>query len=1222
MAEVPKQSKVSKVKKAQKGSGEEMGERVRHNTCRFRSDRTKSFAFVPVAHTPPPTDVGMSSLQPEAPVISGQSDTPFSLIGLKRSSSAPCLSLGAGKDGARTSKHPLDLGGHQQRFDSGSNSGSRNTLEKEADEALSIVTSGVEAIEYDVLHEVPPREWFADAERGAAFEDAFLQAEERIHSNTIEKMSANQEVWDSVMSSVQFSCAVLDSDFQVRERQRKAKLEAKGGDTTNSSVEQGLATLRWSVLLSTYASSFRDKKRKEKVTKKFVELEKAEIQELETLDLSDHALQGFSHSFDSFKRLQKLFLHSNQLRELPSDIETLHDTLQVLVLSYNSLTYCPASIFSLTNLVDLRLNDNLIELISEDIAKLENLASLSLRSNRLSTLPESLGQLSGSLRKLYLHNNLLTTIPNCIFELTKLQTLMLHANNITHIRRSFDDLSNLEILTLYSNPLKRPHQHYVNAGVVRQEAFEVLSPYRPKKLAHVGSVAVPPSPILRVQSTDGDSREKGLARGTSGELEGDVSSMTTSHMIGPRDGDDWSWLMDCARVMHASESQSIPSMGTRLQPGTGKDGKKPKDKERGGRWKMRLDSLFTESKRGGSSKSLQKAEVDSGLQEEKDKLVRLLTAQHLFTMAHGQFLSARPLIQSEASLYHQWGLSSYRYAKLVEKDFQNFPFAFALSVFAGFLFERALALNLAQANVWKKWFRVIDTLVYLYPSNGQVKQMVRIFLASFRSVLLLPSTSNGVENESSGSVSTVASLVGTQDDTTDLADVLTLKPLIALALSKDLDARLKSQALGLMQSVASRGRTETIKDQALQSLRYVFPIVEQQEALKSGNKRIPYQRLPEKAKKLIIESKLPPNEVKANYDILLNCLSFLVHIPGLPVDGAENRSRKPVPLPSFINYVEVNPKTFFSNMTKIGSGAYGNVFLARPRSALYRYTKATKSSIPSKVAIKTCRCRRPSDFAYIKSEVELHREINHKNFVRYVDSFFYQNYVWIVMEYCDSGCLYDTLRRKPHYPVYPVIKEPYLAYVAFEVLEGLEYLHNCNRVHRDIKSDNILLDMSGGVKIADLGECTSLKTMETTMRMAGSRFWMAPEIILRQPYGTLADIYSFGALLMEMIDGDPPYWNHRSLKALFYTATYGPPPIRPNVLNTISDELHDLVKKCMCKNPNDRPSASTLLKHPFFEKRASRQEMQAYIQRMFLDTTMPRGGGASKKKKPQGVLSK
>ncbi len=75
-------------------------------------------------------------------------------------------------------------------------------------------------------------------------------------------------------------------------------------------------------------------------------------------------------------------------------------------------------------------------------------------------------------------------------------------------------------------------------------------------------------------------------------------------------------------------------------------------------------------------------------------------------------------------------------------------------------------------------------------------------------------------------------------------------------------------------------------------------------------------------------------------------------------------------MPEYIHLSETNPKSFFTHMVKIGGGAYGNVFVAKPKASLFRHSRLPRGVIPSKVAIKTCKCRTPSDFLYIKEEVK------------------------------------------------------------------------------------------------------------------------------------------------------------------------------------------------------------------------------------------------------------
>ncbi|XP_064261043.1 serine/threonine-protein kinase PAK 3-like isoform X3 [Passer domesticus] len=127
--------------------------------------------------------------------------------------------------------------------------------------------------------------------------------------------------------------------------------------------------------------------------------------------------------------------------------------------------------------------------------------------------------------------------------------------------------------------------------------------------------------------------------------------------------------------------------------------------------------------------------------------------------------------------------------------------------------------------------------------------------------------------------------------------------------------------------------------------------------------------------------------------------------------------------------------------------------------------------------------------------------------------------LWLVMEYMDGGTLGDVISKTN-------LSEDEMAAISRECLQGLDFLHSNYVIHRDVKSTNILLRTDGSVKLADFGLSTRLTPKQSRgCVVAGTPWWMAPEVVTHQPYGPKVDIWSFGIVGIEMIDGEPPYWN-------------------------------------------------------------------------------------------------
>ncbi|XP_061356339.1 serine/threonine-protein kinase STY46-like [Gastrolobium bilobum] len=201
-------------------------------------------------------------------------------------------------------------------------------------------------------------------------------------------------------------------------------------------------------------------------------------------------------------------------------------------------------------------------------------------------------------------------------------------------------------------------------------------------------------------------------------------------------------------------------------------------------------------------------------------------------------------------------------------------------------------------------------------------------------------------------------------------------------------------------------------------------------------------------------------------------------------------------------------------------------------------------------------------------EVYILSKIQHQNVIKFIGACTKPN-LYLVTEYMSGGSMYDFLHIQK-----VVLTLPSLLKVAIDVSEGMNYLHQNNIIHRDLKAANLLIDDSGVVKVADFGvarlqDQSGIMTAET-----GTYRWMAPEVIEHKPYNHKADVFSFGIILWELLTGKLPYEHLSPLQAAIGVVQKD---LRPEVPRDTHPKIVELLHQCWHQDPSLRPDFSEIL---------------------------------------------
>ena len=252
----------------------------------------------------------------------------------------------------------------------------------------------------------------------------------------------------------------------------------------------------------------------------------------------------------------------------------------------------------------------------------------------------------------------------------------------------------------------------------------------------------------------------------------------------------------------------------------------------------------------------------------------------------------------------------------------------------------------------------------------------------------------------------------------------------------------------------------------------------------------------------------------------------------------------------------------FKILKELGKGSYGTVYTVRS------YLDS-KDYVMKKMELNHLKPKQQRECYH---EVSILKRLNHPNIIKYYSSFLENENLYIIMEYAENGDLYSIIKHYKRHLKY--LEEINIWRIAYEILNGLNYLHTHNIIHRDIKCLNLFITKDKHVKIGDLGVSTIVSSINALhCTRVGTPLYLSPELIKQIPYDYKVDIWSFGCSLYHLCKLDPPFIGDNLISLGNMIVKSVPKPIP----NQYSNDLILFIDKLLSKKPEKRPSAKEAL---------------------------------------------
>ncbi|XP_014326212.1 serine/threonine-protein kinase Nek4 isoform X1 [Xiphophorus maculatus] len=271
----------------------------------------------------------------------------------------------------------------------------------------------------------------------------------------------------------------------------------------------------------------------------------------------------------------------------------------------------------------------------------------------------------------------------------------------------------------------------------------------------------------------------------------------------------------------------------------------------------------------------------------------------------------------------------------------------------------------------------------------------------------------------------------------------------------------------------------------------------------------------------------------------------------------------------------------------VGKGSYGEVNLVKHKTDRKQYViKKLNLTTSSK------RERRAAE-----QEAQLLSQLRHPNIVTYRESWEGDDrQLYIVMGFCEGGDLYHRLKQQKG----ELLPERQVVEWFVQIAMALQYLHERNILHRDLKTQNIFLTKTNIIKVGDLGIARVLENQnDMASTLIGTPYYMSPELFSNKPYNHKSDVWALGCCVYEMSTLKHAF-NAKDMNSLVYRIVEGKLPPMPSQYHP---HLGELIKIMLCKKPEDRPDVKHILRQPYIKRQIA----------MFLEATKEKTAKSRKK---------